>query len=30
MAEKLNPKEIVTYKELLIMAMIETQTIVQE
>ena len=29
MAEKLNPKEIVTYKELLIMAMIETQTIVQ-
>ena len=29
MAEKLNPKEIVTYKELLIMSMIETQTIVQ-
>ena len=29
MAEKLNPQEIVTYKELLIMSMIETQTIVQ-
>ena len=29
MAEKLDPKETVSYKELLIMAMIETQTIVQ-
>lgn len=29
MAEKLDPKETVSYKELLIMAMIETQTITQ-
>ena len=29
MAEKLNPKEIVSFKELLIMELIETQTIVQ-
>jgi hypothetical protein len=29
MAKKLNPQEIVTYKELLIMSMIESQTIVQ-
>ena len=29
MGEALDPKETVSYKELLIMAMIETQTIVQ-
>ncbi len=29
MGEALDPQEIVTYKELLIMSMIETQTIVQ-